>query len=51
MLERVDAVAVDDLTELATELYAPERLSAAGVGTDRSLFCGALGPVSEALAA
>lgn len=51
MLDRVDALAVDDLTELATELYAPERLSAAGVGPRESAFRGALGPVSEALAA
>ncbi len=51
MLEKVDAVAVEDLTELATELYTPDRLSAAGVGTDEGLFRGALGPVSEALAA
>lgn len=51
MLDKVDGVSVDDLTELATELYAPERLSAAGVGPSESLFRGALGPVSEALAA
>lgn len=51
MLDRVDGVTLDDLTELATELYAPERLSAAGVGPRESAFRGALGPVSEALAA
>jgi len=51
MLARVDAVTVEDLTALASELYAPERLSAACVGSDESVFRRALGPVSESLAA
>ncbi len=51
MLEKVDAVSVEDLTALASELYAPERISAAGVGASEDLFRGALAPVSEALAA
>ena len=48
---RIDAVELDDLSELATELLAPERLSAAGIGSDESAFRTALEPVSEALAA
>ena len=35
MLAKVDAVEVDDLTELAAELYGAERLSAACVGARR----------------
>ena len=38
MLAKVDAVTVDDLTELAGELYAAERLSAACVGRDEKLL-------------
>src|SRR5262249_6564566 len=38
MLERVDAVTVEDVAALAHDLYAPERLSAAGVGEDGALF-------------
>src|SRR3954451_2797267 len=48
---RIDAVELDDLSELAGELLAPERLSAAGIGADESAFRTALEPVSEALAA
>ena len=51
MLAKVDAIAVDDLTELATELYTVDRLSAACVGADEDLFRSALTPVSEALVA
>ncbi len=51
MLAKVDAVTVQDLTELATELYGPERLSAACVGREESRFRDALGPVSESLVA
>lgn len=51
MLAKVDAIAVDDLTELATELYAADRLSAACVGADEDRFRRALAPVSEALVA
>ena len=42
---------VDDLTELATELYGTERLSAACVGREESRFREALAPVSESLVA
>ena len=51
MLAKVDAVEVDQLTELAAELYAADRLSAACVGTDEDRFRAALAPVSEALVA
>jgi predicted Zn-dependent peptidase len=51
MLAKVDAIEVDDLTELAGELYGADRLSAACVGADENRFRAALAPVSEALAA
>jgi predicted Zn-dependent peptidase len=51
MLAKVDEIAVDDLTELAGELYAADRLSAACVGADEDRFRSALAPVSEALVA
>lgn len=38
MLRRVDAVSIGELTELAGELFAEERLSTAAVGRDRGLF-------------
>jgi predicted Zn-dependent peptidase len=51
MLAKVDAVSVGELSELASELYGAERLSAACVGRDEECFRKALAPVSEALAA
>jgi predicted Zn-dependent peptidase len=51
MLAKVDAIAVDDLTALAGELYGAERLSAACVGADGDRFRSALAPVSETLVA
>jgi predicted Zn-dependent peptidase len=51
MLAKIDAIEVDDLTELATELYAADRLSAACVGADEDRFRATLAPVSEALVA
>jgi predicted Zn-dependent peptidase len=51
MLARVNAVTLDDVASIASELYAPERFSAACVGTDEALFRRALEPVSPALAA
>jgi predicted Zn-dependent peptidase len=50
VVERIDAVTLDDVAGLARELYAPERLSAAGIGADESVFRTALEPVSPALA-
>jgi len=51
MLAKVDAIEVDQLTELAAELYGQERLSAACVGADEAKFRAALAPVSETLVA
>ena len=48
MVERIDAVTVADLEELAHELFVPERLSAAGIGADRSVFDAALEPLGAA---
>ena len=51
MLARVDAVSVEDVSNLAAELYAEDRLSAAAVGRDGDRFRSAIEPVSGALAA
>ena len=51
MIEKVDEVTVADLTELAQEIYAGERLSAAAVGRDEKLFREAAPSVSESLVA
>jgi predicted Zn-dependent peptidase len=51
MLAKVDAVTVEELSELAAELYRPERLSAACVGREEDRFRKALAPVSAELAA
>ena len=51
MLERVEAVSVDDVTALAAGLYSPERLSAACIGRAEDRFRAAVMPLSEALAA
>jgi len=51
MIAAVDAVTLDDVTTLARELFAPERLSAAGIGGDEDVFRQALESVSPALAA
>jgi predicted Zn-dependent peptidase len=48
MVERIDAVTVGDLEALSHELYAPEQLSAAGIGADRSVFDAALEPLGAA---
>ncbi len=50
LIERIDGVSLDDLRELARELFAPDRLSAAGVGNDEARFRSALEPVSSSLA-
>ena len=38
LMERIDAVTLDDLRALTDELWAPERLSAAGIGPDEAAF-------------
>jgi predicted Zn-dependent peptidase len=51
VIERIDAVTADDLRALTAELFAPERLSAAGIGRDETAFRAALEPVSALLVA
>jgi len=51
IIEKVDAVSTDDVIELARELYAPDRLSAACIGAEEERFRSAVEPVSAALAA
>ena len=51
VLAAIDAVTLEDVAALSSELFAPERMSAAGVGGDEALFRQALEPVSAALAA
>jgi predicted Zn-dependent peptidase len=43
VVERIDAVSLEDLSALVDELWAPERLSAAGIGPEQSRFDRALG--------
>ena len=42
VVERIDAVSLEDLAALVDELWAPERLSAAGIGPDEARFDEAL---------
>jgi predicted Zn-dependent peptidase len=44
VIERIDAVTLDDVAALATELFAPERLSAAGIGGSEERFREAVAP-------
>jgi predicted Zn-dependent peptidase len=48
--ERIEAVTLDDLGELAQELWAPERLTAAGIGPNADRFEQALAAAEPALA-
>lgn len=50
IMDRVDAVSASDVQELARELFAPERLCAAGVGSDSEAFERALEPLREGAA-
>ncbi len=50
VVRRIDAVSQDDLAALTEELWAPERLSAAGIGPDEERFEQALAEVVPALA-
>jgi predicted Zn-dependent peptidase len=50
VLAAIDAVTLDDVTAIAHELWAPERMSAAAVGGDESAFRTALEAVNPALA-
>jgi predicted Zn-dependent peptidase len=51
MVEKIDDVTADDVASLADELFAPERMSAAGVGGDEAAFLRALESVNPELAA
>jgi hypothetical protein len=42
-------VSAEDVAQLADELFAPERMSAAGVGGDEDAFLAALEPVNPEL--
>ncbi len=48
IIERIDAVQLSDLRELAGELFVGEGLSVAGVGLDRDMFDAALTPLELA---
>jgi predicted Zn-dependent peptidase len=48
-VERIDAVTQEDLAGLVEELWAPERLSAAGIGPEESRFEEALGQLAPTL--
>jgi predicted Zn-dependent peptidase len=47
--ERIDAVTLEDLAELTAELWAPERICAAGIGPDRAHFEAALAEAAPEL--
>ena len=49
-IERIDAVTHEDLVELSRELWAPDRLSAAGIGPDQARFEEALAGLAPELA-
>jgi predicted Zn-dependent peptidase len=51
VVEQIDSVTVEDLRALSTELWAPERLSFAGIGPDEERFEAALDAVALAEAA
>jgi predicted Zn-dependent peptidase len=48
-VERIESVTIDDLVSLVDELWAPGRLSAAGIGPDRDRFEQALAAVEPTL--
>jgi predicted Zn-dependent peptidase len=50
LLARLDAVSLEDVNQLARDLWLPERMSAAGVGGDEATFRSALEAVSPVLA-
>jgi predicted Zn-dependent peptidase len=49
VMAEIDAVEAEELAELASALLPSERLAAAGVGPDESLFRTAVGRASESL--
>ncbi|MEA2211426.1 MAG: hypothetical protein QOF83_1374 [Solirubrobacteraceae bacterium] len=50
VVERIDAVSHEDLVALTEELWAPERLSVAGIGPDEQRFEEAISGLAPALA-
>jgi predicted Zn-dependent peptidase len=46
VVQKIDAVTLDDLRALSDELWAPERLSYAGIGPDEERFTQALDPIA-----
>jgi predicted Zn-dependent peptidase len=48
VIDRIDAVGLDDLRALAADLYAPARLAVAGVGPDEARFRAAAAPLTVA---
>jgi predicted Zn-dependent peptidase len=50
-IRRIDAVTTDDVAALATDVLAPGRLSAAGIGPDEGLFHAAVERVNPSLVA
>jgi predicted Zn-dependent peptidase len=49
VVRRIDAVTLDDLAKLVEELWAPERLSAAGIGPEEDRFDEALTAIRPSL--
>ena len=49
VVERIEAVTIEDVAKLVDELWAPERMSAAGIGRDRGRFEEALAAVRPEL--
>src|SRR5437763_16008358 len=47
VVARIDAVTREDLVAMVDELWASERLSAAGIGPDEARFDQALGEVAD----
>ncbi len=45
MIERIDSVSIEDVRELAAELFTPSRLSVAGVGPEEERFRVAIEPL------
>src|SRR4051812_43911305 len=50
LVEKIDAVQLSDLKSLADELWAPARLSAAGIGPDEDAFRSAVGALAGTVA-
>jgi predicted Zn-dependent peptidase len=48
LIERIDAVDIGELTELAGRLFSPKKLSVAGVGPDEDSFRAAIEPLTGA---